>query len=216
MATADKLIPPKPRAEIAGLDMPVQALSSLTYYRLTDVKYPSPLFWSRTGRYRFDSPTAKWGVCYAGETIASAFQEVFSDEIRKGDLNYASVAAYRVWSITVPATMKTIELAGPTLTAIRASIQSFTGRYTLSQEWGRALMLNKDDLDGLIYIGRRCGKPCLALFGDDAPNEKAHYQAALTVDPVGLLVEWKGFWSLINQLRVRFINLPPIRPKPTW
>jgi hypothetical protein len=27
------------------------------------------------------------------------------------------------------------------------------------------------DLDGLVYIGRRCGKPCLAMFGDsDSPR----------------------------------------------
>lgn len=216
MATAAKLVPPKPRVEITGLDMPVHPLGALCYHRLTDVKHPSPLFWSRTGKYRFDSPNAKWGVCYAGETIASAFQEVYSDEIRKGDVDYNSVANYRVWKITVPDTMRTIELAGPTLTHIRASIQSFTGRYSLSQEWGRALMLNKDDLDGLIYIGRRCGRPCLAMFGDDAPNEKVPYQLGLTVDVCGLLVEWKGFWTLTDQLRVTFTNLPTVKPKPTW
>src|SRR6266542_4449644 len=200
MATAAKLYPPRPPSELSGLDMPIHALASPIFYRLTDTKYPSPLYWSKSGKYRFDSPTAKWGVCYAGETIASAFQEVYSGEIRKGHLNYNDVAVHQVWEIVVPAAIKTIELSGPTITNIRATIQCFTGRYTLSQEWGRALMLNKDDLDGLIYIGRRCGKPCIAMFGSDAPNEKLPYQIAITVRSLGLIIEWRGFWSLMNQL----------------
>jgi hypothetical protein len=216
MAAATKLVPPRPRADLADLDLRLHKLGALAHYRLTGAGYPSPLFWSRSGKYRFDSPAAKWGVCYAGDSVSSAFQEVYSDAIRKGTLDYNSVALDRVWKITVPAAMRTIELTGPTLTHIRATLQCFTGRYSLSQEWGRALMLNKDDLDGLEYIGRRCGKPCLALFGDNAPNEKNPYQRSIATKACGLMIEWHGFWPLMDQLRVDFTNLPATRPRSTW
>ena len=216
MAAANKLVPPRPRADLATLDLRLHKLHAVTHYRLTGAGYVSPLFWSKSGQYRFDSPTAKWGVCYAGDSVGSAFQEVYSDAIRKGTLDYKDVAAYQVWKITVPASMRTIELAGPTLTHIRATLQCFTGRYSLSQEWGRALMLNKDDLDGLVYIGRRCGKPCLALFGDNSPHEKNPYQKSIAAKPCGRIVEWRGFWPLMDQLRVAFTNLPATRPRSTW
>jgi hypothetical protein len=155
-------------------------------------------------------------VCYAAASVSSAFQEVYGDAIRKGSLDYHDVAACRVWKVTVPAAMRTIELAGPTLTQIRATLQCFTSRYSLSQEWGRALMLNQGDLDGLAYLGRRCGKPCLALFGDHPPNEKLPYQKSIVAESCGPIAEWTRFWSLMDQLRVAFVNLPATRPAPSW
>ncbi len=216
MPTKPRVVAPRPRADLSSADLPLHTLSASVHYRLTDTKYASPLFWSRSGNYRFDSPAAKWGVCYAAETIASAFQEVYSDAIRKGCLNYTAVSRQKVWTLKVPATIRTIELSGPTLTRIRATLQCFVGGYGLSQEWGRALMLNKDELDGIVYIGRRCGKPCIALFGDDASKPVKPYQSQMTTTSLGLIIEWKHFWRLIDELKVSFVNLPSTRPAPTW
>ncbi len=214
MATPAKLVAPRPRDELVDLDIPLHPLRALTYFRLCIKKQLNPLFWSKLGKYRFDSPTASWGVCYAGETIASAFQEVYADQIRKGLLNYPEVAAYEVWRINVPQTMRTIKLAGPTLTRMKATLQSFVSGYKTSQASGRALMLNKADLDGLVYIGRRCGKPCLALFGDK--TKPRPYQAQLTISKCRPINEWQQFWPLMDQLGVQFVNLPPTRANSTW
>jgi hypothetical protein len=214
MPTAPKVTPPRPRVELATTTLPPHVLQASTYYRLVDLKFPSPLYWSKTGYYRFDSPTARWGVCYTAQSIASVLQERIGDAVRKGDVDYNDLSAWIVWSITVPPDLQTIELAGATLTRIRATVQSFVSRYSLSQEWARELMNHPANFDGLVYLGRRCGKNCLALFGDTAAPRP--YQEKLSTYRHGHLVEWNEFWRLCDELKISFGNLPSTRPNPTW
>ena len=75
-------------------------------------------------------------------------------------------------------------------------------------------MIHPADLDGLIYLGRRCGTPCLAMFGDDA--SRRGYQKSLTTELLGDLVCWDGFWPMLDRLRVRISSLPKIRKGATW
>ncbi len=80
MATSERepVVAPEPPAELGDIALPLADIPD-TWFRLSSRRYPSPLFWSRLGRYRFDSEGARWGVCYAAGSIPSAFQEVFGN-----------------------------------------------------------------------------------------------------------------------------------------
>jgi hypothetical protein len=70
------------------------------------------------------------------------------------------------------------------------------------------------DLDGLVYLGRRCGTHCIAMFGNEVSQHK--YQRSLAIDFLGDLVCWDGFWPMLNRLRVRISSLPKIPTGATW
>ena len=70
------------------------------------------------------------------------------------------------------------------------------------------------DLDGLVYIGRRCGKPCLAMFGDsDSPRR---YQSDIRTEMLGELQFWDEFWPMLDRLGVRMTSMPQERREIPW
>ena len=213
MATsAHKILAPEPPTDLASIPLTLSAAAS-TWFRLVPTPF-SPLRWSRQGRYRFDSPAAKWGVCYAAESIPSAFQESWADQIRSARLDWSDLTPIIAWQSFVPPTLRTIELAGPTLTAIRGTLQCFVGNYDKSQRWGQALMAHPANLDGLQYLGRRSGRNCLALFGDKT-SPKA-YQPTLRVQKLGPLVTWSQLWPFLDSIKVRIAHIPAAPPAAAW
>ena len=213
MAISDP-VAPSPPPDLATISLNPSAPGGARVFRVSDRRYPSPLFWSRQGTYRFDSPAARWGTCYAGVTLASALQERFSDQIISGRLDYLEVAAQDTFSIGLPVDLKALDLSGPDLTAIRATLQCFVGAYALSQEWGRALMSHPADLEALLYQGRRCGRTCIAMLGDE--ENRRGFQDKLKVINLGPIVEWDGFWQFAAALRIEWLNAPRLRPTATW
>jgi hypothetical protein len=209
-----RLVPPKPPADFASLDLRPVAPRVTTLYRIGSRRVLDPLNWSRAGLYRFDSVEARWGVCYTAETIGTAVIEVFGDAIRHGRLAFTELDERRVWKIQIPPTLRVLRLAGETLPRIRATAQCFVSRYPLSQEWGRAFMAHPADLEGVIYIGRQSGSPCLALFGSkETPRP---FQANLRATVLGKLTEWEGFYGFLDAAGVRVLGLPPRLARKTW
>lgn len=205
---------PEPPAGLNEIELPI-AVTPGSWYRICHRKHPTCLHWSRSGAFRFDSLGAKWGVCYSSGTVASAFQEVWGDVMRRrGCLDWLSLAEQVVWRIDVDRAIKTVELAGTSLAAVKATVQCFVSSYSLSQRWGTAFMLHPDNIDGLQYIGRRSGRTCLALFGDQV-HPKAH-QSALQETRLGGLSGWRDLWALVASANVRVANLPTEIPPAMW
>jgi hypothetical protein len=209
MATSEpsrRLIAPEPSARLAEIDLALSQVQR-TWFRLSPKRYRSPIFWSRQGRYRFDSPGARWGICYAASSILAAFQEVFGDKIRyKKPLDWREISGLCAWSITVPAEFRALELFGANLSVIHATLQRFVSSYAKSQRWGAALMKHPADLNALIYIGRRSGAPCLAMFGDS--GSPVPYQKHLQVTRLGALSDWDKLWPTLDTFRVRLSGMP--------
>jgi hypothetical protein len=116
-----------------------------------------------------------------------------------------------VWFIGTPPGFRAINLFGETLTVIGATLQCFVSGYPKSQRWRAAFMDHSVDLDGLVYIGRRCGKPCLAMFGDsDSPRR---HQSDIRTEMLGELQFWDEFWPMLDRLGVRMTSMPQEREK---
>lgn len=215
-----RIVPPSPPANLSSIDLGATTNSSISFFRVSHRSYSSPLFFSRKGIFRFDSPAAKWGVCYLAEEIDSAVLEVFADQIRKRVLPFSDLDERLVWRIDVPRGLHLLELSGPTLPKVKATLQCFVSGFTLSQAWGRALMEHPEDLDGLFYHGRQSGKRCLALFGDTDPAAGRWHQkagtASVNATALGKLTEWDGFYAFLDQAGVRVCNLPSNPPAQMW
>lgn len=205
---------PEPPAALSSIDLPVCDVEPI-WFRICGRQYASPIFWSRRGVYRFDSENGRWGVCYAAESITAAFQEVFGNKIRwSTPLNWSELTDSVVWRISTTPTFQGLNLFGETLTVIGATLQCFVANYPKSQRWGAALMDHPADLDGLVYLGRRCGTHCLAMFGD--PDSPRGYQKSLKTELLGDFVCWDGFWPMLDRLRVRISSFPKVRKGGTW
>jgi hypothetical protein len=148
-------------------------------------------------------------------SITAAFQEVFGNKIHHHTpLDWTELEEADVWRICTPVSFRGLDLFGEPLTRIHATLQCFVSSYAKSQRWGAALMSHPADLDGLVYLGRRCGVNCLAMFGDDgAPRD---YQKYLKIDVLGDLVCWDGFWPMLDRLNVRISSAPKGRKGPVW
>lgn len=215
MATSEpkRVVAPEPPARLGEIEPPHAEIPT-TWFRLSRRRYSSPLFWSRLGRYRFDSEDARWGVCYTAISIPAAFQEVFGNKIRHGaPLDWTEVQNICVWRIITPPRFRGLALFGETLSVIDATLQCFVSSYPKSQRWGAALMRHPADLDGLVYLGRRCGANYLAMFGDaDSPRR---YQSALRTDLLGDLATWNQFWPMLDRLGVRLTSMPEMLKEET-
>lgn len=211
-----RLTPPHPPADLSSIDLDTVEPTGTVFFRVSHEDFASPLFFSRKGLYRFDSPTAKWGVCYVAPEIPTALLETFADAIRARRIDFAEFDQRLVWKITIPDRLQTLRLSGPTLPKIKATLQSFVSRYSLSQEWGRAFMTHPQELDGLLYTGRQSGAECLALFGDTDPAKGRAYQVTLQIEALGKISEWKGLFPFLAKTGARVVNLPKAMPKTTW
>jgi hypothetical protein len=192
---------PAPPKDLDERTLPVTEISRTAWIRLHDRRFKHAVHWSRAGRYRFDSPDALFGVCYAGQDLTTAFLEVFGDKVRHSRrLSRAAIERYDVYAVNVAPDAKMLALEGVNLAKVGATMGCFAGSYPLSQRWGAALMRHPVALDGLEYIGRRSGARCLALFGDD--NAPKKHQAVLRVSRVRALGETLEFWQLADELEL--------------
>lgn len=206
---------PAPGDDLDKVSLDLIQPKPLKLYRIAHSQYPSPLFWGRKGEYRFDSIDAEWGVCYLAGDMDTAFLEVYGDPIVSGmPLVYSELDQRTVWRVTVPNSLQVLSLAGANLAKIKATTQSFVSSYSLSQKWGRALMAHPCGMDGVIYTGRKSGKDCLALFGDeDSPRA---FQSKIQTKKLGKLTEWDGFYPFLDAAGARVSGLPDTPPTTQW
>jgi hypothetical protein len=192
------------------------AKASNTWFRFSPKRYPSPIFWNRQGIYRFDSPEARWGVCYLASSIVGALLEVFGDKITyRKPLDWSEIEQRSVWLVRTPDTLQGFELFNENLSVIGATLQCFVSSYPKSQRWASALMRHPSDLEALVYIGRKSGAPCLAILGA-SENQRA-YQSLLQTQRLGALSDWEELWTTLDRFHVRLSSMPASRKKTrTW
>jgi hypothetical protein len=67
------------------------------------------------------------------------------------------------------------------------------------------------DLDGLVYLGRKSGSICLAMFGDEIKPRPC--QGKVRATRLGQLSDWKELWTMLDRLQVRLVSMPVSRKK---
>jgi hypothetical protein len=75
-----------PPAALKSQRLPLASVEG-KLFRISHQKFSDPIYWSRRGVYRFDSPVAKYGVLYTGRTFETALLEVFGDQWMKSRMS---------------------------------------------------------------------------------------------------------------------------------
>lgn len=162
--------PPPPR-DIARRALPLVEATG-PWLRIHRIEH-EPLFFGRTGRYRFDAPHGEYGVLYAAADVHSAFVETFG--WRTGE---------RVIDL--------VDLAAAGLTRLGADARLSAGEsYATARRWALALWRHPAQPDGLHYRARHDpSRYCIALYDRAAPAVVAVTLGALAApEHAALLAE---------------------------
>jgi hypothetical protein len=120
------------------------------------------------GRTRFSSPKDRFKLLYAARTLPTALAEtVIRDRFerrRRRRVHVNEVAAWGVTEITALSPLKLVDLR--TDGAFRLGVSTDAPR-ARNQRSGRALsqaIHDQCDADGLLYLSRLTGEPCVAVY----------------------------------------------------
>jgi len=157
---------------VEGIDLPDHLMtehSPLVLYRIHDKDY-SPLFFGRTGNYRFDAPDQSFGVLYAASTREGAFVEAVLRQktgrsIRIISRTYLATRKLSTLVLGRPATMAKLRDNGLAANHTNSEISSIEP-YIISQIFSRALHQHIDRVSGIAYRCRHDNEQVAWAFFD--------------------------------------------------
>jgi hypothetical protein len=173
-----------PTADFDQKPLPLVSLNGLEVLRVHGMKYPAIQF-RLNETHRFSHLAAPGGLLYSGEDLETCLWECFGEEI----LNPVAMISRAIWDsrklskIISRASFKICDLT-------QLSTRRFLGldlsalKHTeldVPQAWGLAIQNHPDAADGLRYLSRFTGRPCLVLF------ERPGISAKLKEIPLALL-----------------------------
>jgi len=155
------------------VDFATRSLSILEsagpWYRLNLARYPSALYFDRTGGGRFDGPQQSYGILYVGEDLFGPFIESFGRThgkvaIASGDLQERYLAQF----VSVqPLRFADLCGAGLSRIGVECARRSTPPRnvdadnrinngedYGVSRQWAQAIWQHPDTVDGIRYPSR--------------------------------------------------------------
>jgi hypothetical protein len=145
-----------PSAVLKSQHLPITSLEG-TLHRISHQKFADPIYWSRRGRYRFDSPTAKYGVLYTGRTFETALLEVFGDQwvtLRITARDF--LKEFDICEIRLERRLKVVNLSGKELNRLGTDANIFASfAYDVTQKWASFFMDHPDAPHGIRYPSRK-------------------------------------------------------------
>src|ERR1700752_4396014 len=122
-------------------NMPLTSVEGILY-RISHRKFADPIYWSRRGLYRFDSPAATYGILYTGRTFETPLLEVFGDQwldSRMAARDY--LEEFDVCELRLQRRFKVVNLSGRQLNRLATDANIFASLfYEVTQKWASAFM----------------------------------------------------------------------------
>lgn len=143
---------PEPPADLDQRPLPLLHTTQ-AWLRVHRLEY-EPLFFGRTGRYRFDAPAGEYGVLYAAGDAHCAFIETLGHNLDVRIIDLRDLRARGLTLLEVSRPLRLVDLTGPGLARLGADGRLTTGDYTVAQRWALALWRHPDRPDGLVYRSR--------------------------------------------------------------
>lgn len=144
--------------------------ASEVWRRIYETRFPDPLGWN-FGLNRFSDPTgAAFGVIYLGASAKVAFVETLLRDRADGRgedflLDLAEIEKRTPASIRVTQPLRLVNLTDDG--RLRMGVPSdVTGArdQTLARVWSAAFHAHDEQPDGIYYLSRLNGQPCIALY----------------------------------------------------
>lgn len=131
-----------------------------------------PVFFGRTGRYRFDAPDGSYGVLYAGADIFCAFIESVIKDPGSRLVTTAELKTKAVAELKGARALRLVDLTpSGALKRIGADARLVSADREQAQLWSKALHDHSVLADGILYPSRLDpARHAIALFEDRAPK----------------------------------------------
>ncbi|MYZ48034.1 RES domain-containing protein [Propylenella binzhouense] len=155
----------------------------------------SPVYFGRSGRYRFDAPYHT-GVLYAAAAADGAFVETFGrgDPVDRRLLEDRAISRLRV-----PAECGCVKFHGDGLAVIRATAEvASTRNYGLSQGWAAALFEHPLTPAGICYRVRH--------DNDEIGYALFERVGCLEVASTERLIDFADVWRLIEKYDIDYFK----------
>ena len=178
---------PEPSPNFSSRSLPIKSFR-VEWYRIYRCAL-DPLFFGRTGSYRFDAPAGEFGVLYVARSRAGAFIEVFGDAARttagRNTLDRKALGL-RCWGrVHTSRPMRLVDLTGRGLARLGADERLCSGGYDVAQRWARAIYLHPSQPDGIYYRARHDpSQRSVALFDRAEPDVQIQRDGTLLTDAV--------------------------------
>lgn len=157
---------PLPPADLARRKITITEFSD-SLFRTHDIRH-GPVFFGNTGFNRFDAPDGSYKVFYAGRDAFCAFIETFGGAPGTRIVTTAALKSRALTELRPRRAARLIDLtASAALVRIGADSNLFSGAYSASQAWSKALHGHPSKADGLLYPSRLDPtRHAIVLFSD--------------------------------------------------
>lgn len=138
---------------------------SQPWYRLNPEGFDSAIYFDRSGRGRFDSPQASYGILYAAQNQRGAFIETFGRTLGIRTVSGAALQQRNLFTITSDRPLVIVDVWGVNLTKLGVDARLSSGSYEVSRAWALAIYNHPQKVDGICYHSRHDDTEiCCGLF----------------------------------------------------
>lgn len=135
------------------------------WYRLNPTGFDSAIYFDRSGKGRFDSPKASYGILYAAQNERGAFIETMGRTLGIRTVSGAALKQRNLFKITSDRPLVIVDIWGVNLTKLGVDARVSSGSYKISRAWAKAIYEHPQKVDGICYHSRHDDTEiCCGLF----------------------------------------------------
>jgi hypothetical protein len=133
-----------------------------------------PIYFGRAGRWSFDDPMRDFGVMYLAFDAMRAFVETFCRDPERRFVTTQSLSERACSELICQRDLMLLDLTKTgSLTRLPADARLFSGAYTVSQAWSRAIYTHPSQPDGIVFRSRFDPAGKLVAIFDREPHDWA-------------------------------------------
>jgi hypothetical protein len=154
------------------------------------------------GKYRFDSPTGRYGVLYSAARLVGAILEVFFDRlIEHRAVSEQLLRSYNLVKLNIAPGLRMVNTLGPNLVFAGIDARLFASTdYEKTQAWGRAFMDHPQNFDGILYHSRKNPRQLNYAFFETEPA-----QTAIKVADIVPLIDTNDLYPILERYEIRLL-----------
>jgi hypothetical protein len=173
-----------------------------TLVRLSRQEFRDPIFWSTKGKYRFDSPTARYGVLYTAASLEGAILEVFGDRwLEHRAMSEQLLRSYNLVKLTIAPGPWLVNTLGSKLLFAGIDARLFASSdYEKTQAWGRAFMEHPQNFDGILYHSRKNPRQLNCAFFETELAQKA-----ITIADSIPLIDTNDLYPILERYEIKLL-----------
>lgn len=155
---------PLPPDDFNDKQLPISEYSQ-PWYRLNPASYDSAIYFDRSGRGRFDSPQANYGILYAAKHERGAFIETFGRTLGVRTVSQIALQQRNLFTVMSVRPLVMVDIWGANLTKLGVDARVSSGAYEVSRAWAQAIYNHPQKVDGICYHSRHDDTEiCCGLF----------------------------------------------------